>query len=63
MKWLCKLLGYERVPIEVVQLSMKQEDIFNAILGCITNPDKRRIFKQALKAQQEITKFLRSLRK
>ena len=52
--------GYVRIPKELVQLSIMQEDLLKRIIGRSNKAPLREMFDPYIKGQQAITHFLRS---
>ena len=60
VQFILGFFGYVKVPLQVVRLSIHQEKILQEIADCITSEeDKAEMLKYA-KAQNMLTKFLRS---
>ena len=55
--------GYCKIPLEVVQLSIEQENFFRQMISILEYPQSKELFSKYLTGQEALTKFLRSGRK
>jgi hypothetical protein len=60
MQFVLGFFGYVKIPVSVVQLSMKQENMWKQIVDNVTTVENKEIFGLHLKAQRTLTNFLRS---
>lgn len=56
-------LGYVKIPLSVVQLSIQQEEFLRKLQEIATNPKSRALFGKYLNGQESMTRFLRAGRK
>jgi len=63
LQFILGCFGYAKIPLSVIQLSIRQEDMIKPILSAMRGREAESLFADMLKAQQTITSFLRSCRK
>lgn len=60
IKFIAALFGYCKIPLQVVQLSMMQEDFIKKLIRHESDERGKEFYKKMLIGQQAITEFLRS---
>jgi len=60
IKHIMALFGYVKIPLQVVQISIMQEEILKEIIDCLSSEKDRLEFSKRLEAQKAMTNFLRT---
>ena len=63
MKLILAFFGYTKIPLELIQLSITNELIFEIMVESSEMEEIKDKLEQALEGQKTLTKFLRSGRK